>query len=88
MQLASGIEGSLLRGDPSPAYGSEFSTDGNRLVRAMEGNGTGCRFTPGPILQDKGPFPVSSTAPHYRRIKSERQERIFASGYKNENCAR
>ena len=62
MQSASGIEGSLLRVDPSPAYGSEFSTDGNRLVRAMEGNGAGCRFTPCPVLQDKGPFPVSSTA--------------------------
>src|ERR1700687_6319964 len=26
-----------------------------------------------PVLQDAGPFPVSSTAPHCRRIKSESQ---------------
>ncbi len=58
---------------PHPAYGSEFSTDGNRLVRATNGNGAGCRFTPCPVLQDPGPFPVSSTAPHYRRTKSESQ---------------
>jgi hypothetical protein len=63
---ASGIEGPRFQGDPSPAYGAEFSTDGNRLVRAMEGNGAGCRFTPRPVLprlQDSGtrgrfPFPL------------------------------
>jgi hypothetical protein len=77
-----------LRSDPSPAYGSEFSTDGNRLVRAMKGNGAGCRSTLRPAraegftstcLQDPGPFPVSSTAPHYRRIKSESQG-FFGTG--------
>src|ERR1700687_5177989 len=47
---------------PHPAYGSEFSTDGNRLVRAIKGNGAACRFTPRPVLQHPGPFPVSSTA--------------------------
>jgi len=71
-----------LQPTPHPAYGSEFSTDGNRLVRALEGNGAGCRFTPRPasrrvypslVLQAAGPFPVSSTAPHYRRTKSESQ---------------
>jgi hypothetical protein len=30
-----GIEGSLFRVDPSPAYGSELSTGGGRLVRAL-----------------------------------------------------
>jgi len=48
---------------PHPAYGSEFSTDGNRLVRAREGNGAGCRFTPRPVLpcfaglRTRGRFP-------------------------------
>src|SRR5712664_3585807 len=65
--------GIVLQPTPHPAYGSEFSTDGNRLVRALEGNGAGCRFTPRPVLQAAGPFPVSSTAPHYRRTKSESQ---------------
>src|SRR5882762_5026877 len=54
--------GIVLQPTPHPAYGSEFSTDGNRLVRALEGNGAGCRFTPHPVLQAAGPFPVSSTA--------------------------
>ena len=36
---------------PHPAYGSEVSTDGNRLVRATNGNGAGCRFT----LRPEGP---------------------------------
>src|SRR5713101_5537977 len=77
---------------PHPAYGSEVSTDGNRLVRARKGNGAGCRFTPRPVFalfcrtQDPGPFPVSSTAPHYRRTKSESQEHFGSrekSGNKN-----
>ena len=59
---ASGIEGSLLRADPSPAYGSESSTGGGRLVRALAAMETA-----------RHPFPVSSTAPHYRRRKSECQ---------------
>ena len=48
---------------PHPAYGSEFSTDGNRLVRATNGNGAGCRFTPRPVLpcfaglRTRGRFP-------------------------------
>src|SRR5467141_1154077 len=66
--------GIVLQPTPHPAYGSEFSTDDNRLVRALEGNGAGCRFTPRPVLQAAGPFPVSSTAPHYRRTKSESQD--------------
>jgi hypothetical protein len=48
---AFGIEGSLFRGDPSPAYGSELSTGGGRLVRAWTA------MEPARHL-----FPVSSTA--------------------------
>src|SRR6266849_8705913 len=48
---------------PHPAYGSELSTGGGRLVRALTA-----------MELARHPFPVSSTAPHYRRIKSESQE--------------
>ena len=48
---------------PHPAYGSELSTGGGRLVRALTA-----------MEAARHPFPVSSTAPHYRRIKSESQE--------------
>jgi len=67
---ASGIEGSLLRADPSPAYGSESSTGGGRLVRALAAMETA-----------RHPFPVSSTTPHYRRRKSECQEPFAPSHY-------
>src|SRR6267143_478447 len=48
---------------PHPAYGSELSTGGGRLVRALSA-----------MEPARHPFPVSSTAPHYRRTKSESQE--------------
>src|SRR5215467_14485447 len=58
--------GIALATDPSPAYGSEFSTGGGRLVRALAAMETAHH-----------PFPVSSTAPHYRRIKSESQAELY-----------
>src|SRR5437016_2547437 len=36
-----GIEGSSCKSTPHPAYGSELSTGGGRLVRALIGNGVG-----------------------------------------------
>src|SRR5882724_3388915 len=60
---ASGVEGSSCKSTPHPAYGSELSTGGGRLVRAWSA-----------MEAARHPFPVSSTAPHYRRIKSESQE--------------
>jgi hypothetical protein len=45
---------------PHPTYGSEFSTAGG----SGESKGQWSRQ----------PFPVSSTAPYYRRIKSESQD--------------
>ncbi len=59
---------------PHPAYGSEFSTDGNRLVRARNGNGAGCRFTPRPVFAGPGAVSRFLYRPHYRRTKSESQE--------------
>src|SRR5215471_13191805 len=56
--------GIALATDPSPAYGLESSTGGGRLVRALAA-----------MEAARHPFPVSSTAPHYRRIKSESQVR-------------
>src|SRR5229473_7589854 len=47
---------------PHPAYGSELSTGGGRLVRALTA-----------MEPARHPFPVSSTAPYYRRTKSESQ---------------
>src|SRR5262249_11093495 len=44
-------------------HGTRFSTGGGRLVRAWTAMETA-----------RHPFPVSSTAPHYRRIKSECQD--------------
>jgi len=91
LEPASGVEGSPLLPTPHPACGwqaanGRVSTDGNRLVRAREGNGAGCRFTlqpsaepkgstppPALFLQEAGPSPVSSTGEHYRRTKSESQ---------------
>jgi len=74
---ASGIEGSLLRADPSPAYGSESSTGGGRLVRALAAMETA-----------RHPFPVSSTAPHYRRRKSECQGLPETKGWPTVDSAR
>src|SRR5216684_6490836 len=59
---ASGVEGSSCKSTPHPAYGSELSTGGGRLVRALSA-----------MEPARHPFPVSSTAPHYRRTKSESQ---------------
>src|SRR5580692_11899604 len=58
-----GNEGSLFRADPSPRLGLGIF-NGRRPVReSQRGNGA-----------ERRPFPVSSTAPHYRRTKSESQE--------------
>jgi len=51
---ASGVEGSSCKSTPHPAYGSELSTGGGRLVRAWSA-----------MEPARHPFPVSSTAPHY-----------------------
>src|SRR5260370_42098249 len=56
------------------ADGSEFSTDGNRLVRARNGNGAGCRFYPTPCFAGLGAVSRFLYRPHYRRTKSESQE--------------
>src|SRR6266700_373374 len=55
------------------ADGSEFSTDGNRLVRARNGNGAGCRFYPAPCFAGPGAVSRFLYRPHYRRTKSESQ---------------
>ena len=44
-------------------------------MRAKKGNGA-----------ERHPFPVSSTAPHYRRTKSESQELSLAGFWVNLNC--
>jgi hypothetical protein len=60
--------GIVLQPTPHPAYGSELSTGGGRLVRARSA-----------MEAARHPFPVSSTAPDYRRTKSESQE-YFITG--------
>jgi len=73
MVIIARSRGIVLQADPSPAYGSEFSTDGNRLVRALKGNGPVCPLYPASCFAGCGavfPFPL---APHYRRTKSESQ---------------
>src|SRR5437660_3362831 len=60
---ASGVEGSSSKSTPHHAYGSELSTGGGRLLTAWSA-----------MEPARHPLPVSSTAPHYRRIKSESQE--------------
>src|SRR5580704_14745868 len=60
---SSGVEGSLFRADPSPRLGFGIF-NGRRPVReSQRGNGA-----------ERRPFPVSSTAPHYRRTKSKSQD--------------
>src|SRR5713101_7220382 len=59
---SSGSRDHSFESTPHPAYGSELSTGGGRLVRALTA-----------MEPARHPFPVSSTAPYYRRIKSESQ---------------
>src|SRR5260370_17149313 len=59
---ASGVEGSSCKLTPHPAYGSELSTGGGRLVKAFSAMEPARRLSP-----------VSSTPPHYRRTKSQSQ---------------
>jgi hypothetical protein len=74
-----GVEGSSCSRPLTPAYGSEFSTDGSRLVRALEGNGAGCRFTPRSCKTVRGAVSRFLYRPHYRRTKSESQV-LFEAG--------
>src|SRR5260370_35585391 len=72
-----------MAGPGREADGSEFLTDGNRLVRARNGNGAGCRFTPRPVFAGPGAVSRFLDRPHYGRTKSESQELLpnfFAAG--------
>jgi hypothetical protein len=59
----SGVEGSLFRVNPSPRLRLGIFNGRRPARESQRGNGALRR-----------PFPVSSTAPHYRRTKSESQE--------------
>src|SRR6266571_4029826 len=51
------------------ADGSEFSTDGNRLVRAINGNGAGCRFYPASCFAGPGAVSRFLYRLNYLRLK-------------------